>query len=56
MNTRGTQLPPQGELYSRFNIEHISDIDYKYVKRVWKVFEINNFGQYLKRQEYNWDY
>ena len=32
--------------YSHLNMEHITDADYAYVKRVCKDFEINNLGEY----------
>ena len=42
-----TQLHLKEELYSSFNIEHISDTDYKHARRAWTgFFEINDLGEY----------
>ena len=39
-------LPPKEEFYSNFNLEDISDEDYKHAQKVWDVFEIKNLGEY----------
>ena len=41
-----TALPPKESFHSNLNLEYISDENYAYAQKVWKVFEINNHGQY----------
>ena len=41
-----TALPEREEFYSNLNLEDIADADYVYGKRVFKDFEIKNFGEY----------
>lgn len=41
-----TSLPPKEQFYSKLVESHISDNDYKHAQNVWKVFKIQNLGQY----------
>ena len=43
-----TTLPAKEAFYSKLNLENISDEDYLHAQKlwVWKVFEINNLGDY----------
>ena len=41
-----TTSPKNEEFYSNLNMEDITDEDYIYLKRVCKVFEIKNLGEY----------
>ena len=41
-----TTSPKNEEFYSNLNMEDITDEDYIYPKRVCKVFEIKNLGEY----------
>ena len=41
-----TTLPEKKEFYSNLNIDNITDADYMHAKRVCKVFQIKNLGQY----------
>ena len=41
-----TSLPEKGNVYSHLNTEDITDADYKYVKRVCKMFQIKSLGEY----------
>ena len=41
-----TTLPEKEEFYSNLNMEDITDADYMHAKRVCKVFEIKNLGEY----------
>ena len=41
-----TSLPDKEHSYSNLNIEDITDADYKHAKKVWRHFEIKNFGNY----------
>ena len=41
-----TTLPEKEELYRNLNMEDITDVDYVYVNRVCKDFEIKNLGEY----------
>ena len=41
-----TSLPDKEDFYSRLNMEHTIDIDYRYAKRVFKKLEVNNLGNY----------
>ena len=40
-------IPPKEGFHSELNLEGISDADYAHVQKVWEVFEIKNFGEYL---------
>ena len=40
------KIPPKDAFYSEFNLENITDKDYEHVRKVWKAFEIKNFGEY----------
>ena len=42
----GTSLPDKEAFYSELNLEDITDKDYVYAQEVWKVFGINNLGEY----------
>ena len=39
-------LPDKKAFHSKLNKEGISNIDYAHGQKVWKVFEIKNFGEY----------
>ena len=41
-----TSLPPKKAFYSELNLEDITDKDYNHAQNVWKVFGINNLGEY----------
>ena len=41
-----TSLPDKEAFYSNPNLKDISDKNYAYGQKVWKVFEIKNFGEY----------
>ena len=41
-----TSLPDKEAFYSELNLEDITDKDYVYAQKVWKVFGINNLGEY----------
>ena len=41
-----TTIPPKEAFHSNLNLENISDEDYAHAQNVWKVFEINNRGEY----------
>ena len=34
------------DFYNNFNLENISDKDYKHTQKVWKTFEIKNLDEY----------
>ena len=40
-------LPSKEDFYSDLNMEDISDIDYRHVNNVFKVFKLENLGNYL---------
>ena len=39
-------LPPKEAIYSKLNLEGISDADYAHAQNVWEVFGIKNRGEY----------
>ena len=39
-------LPSKEDFYSNLNMEDISDIDYRHVNNVFKVFKLENLGDY----------
>ena len=39
-------MPKNESFYSSLNMEDITDVDYKYAKRVFKVFNNKNVGNY----------
>ena len=41
-----TSIPDKEACYSKLNKEGITDEDYAHAQKVWKVFEINNLGEY----------
>ena len=41
-----TVIPPKEAFYSELNLEDITDKNYAHAKKVWKVFEIKNRGEY----------
>ena len=43
-----TRLPPKEEFWSELNLRHISDEDYEHAQRVWDVFEMKTFREYLQ--------
>ena len=40
------KLPDKSDFYSSFNMEEISEIDYRHVKKVFDKFNIKNLGEY----------
>ena len=40
------KIPPKEAFYSELNLEDITDKNYPHAKKVWKVFEIKNRGEY----------
>lgn len=43
-----TQLPPDTMFYSKLTNKHISKEDYIHAQRVWNIFKIKNFGEYME--------
>ena len=43
-----TRLPPKEEFWSELNLQHVSDQDYEHAQRVWNVFEMKTFREYLQ--------
>ena len=41
-----TSLPNKESFYSNFNMENIEDIDYRHGNNVFKIFKLNNLGEY----------
>ena len=41
-----TLLPTKESFYSNLNMENIEDIDYRHGNNVFKIFELNNLGEY----------
>ena len=41
-----TSLPNKESFYSNLNMENIDDIDYRHGNNVFKIFELNNLGEY----------
>ena len=41
-----TSLPNKESFYSNFNMENISDIDYRHANNVFKKFKLKNLGEY----------
>ena len=41
-----TLIPDKVDFYSNLNMEDITDIEYKYLKKKWKNFGIKNLGEY----------
>ena len=41
-----TSLQDKKAFYSELNLKDITHKDYVHAKKVWKVFEINNLGEY----------
>ena len=39
-------LPDKEAFYSELNMEDISDVDFRHVKRVFKIFNNKNIGEY----------
>ena len=39
-------LPSKEDFYSNLNMEDISDIDYRHANNVFKVFKLENLGNY----------
>ena len=50
MDSRGkfekTTIPPKEAFYCELNLEGISDADYAYIQKLWKVLEIKNCSEY----------
>ena len=42
----GRSLPSIDKFYSKLQVKHISEKDYKHGKKVWDVFEIKTLGEY----------
>ena len=40
------KLPTKDDFYSILNDEHISDTQYVYAIKVWKMFKLKNMGKY----------
>lgn len=43
-----TELPNREDFYSSLNDNNVSDNDYTHALKVWKDFDIKNFGEYLQ--------
>ena len=41
-----TELPPKIDFYNNFELEDITDEDYKHAQKVWDAFNIKNLGEY----------
>ena len=41
-----TFLPDKEDFYSDLNMKDITDADYMYAKKIWKIFKIKNLGDY----------
>ena len=41
-----TKLPPQEAFYSNLNMSDISNHNYSHIQKVWKGFNMKNFGEY----------
>ena len=41
-----TSLPSKEDFYSNLNMENIDDIDYRHGNNVFKIFKLNNLGDY----------
>ena len=41
-----TSLPDKKAFYSELNLEGVTDKDGEHARKVWKVFEIKNLGEY----------
>ena len=41
-----TSLPDKSDFYSSLNIDDTTDVDYRHVKRLFKVFNDKNIGGY----------
>ena len=41
-----TLLPNKESLYSNLNMENIEDMDYRHGNNVFKIFKLNNLGEY----------
>ena len=45
-NFNETSLPNKESFYSNLNMENIEDIDYRHGNNVFKIFKLNNLGEY----------
>ena len=45
-NFNETELPSKDKFYSSLGLEDISDSDYRHANKVFKVFKLNNIGDY----------
>ena len=45
-NFNKTSLPSKEDFYSNLNVEDIDDIDYRHGNNVFKVFKLENVGDY----------
>ena len=45
-NSMKISLPEKDDFYCHLNMEDTTDRDYGHAKRVWKVFDIKNLGEY----------
>ena len=41
-----TSFPSKESFYSNLNMENIEDIDYRHGNNVFKIFKLNNLGEY----------
>ena len=45
-NVSEISLPSKEDFYSNLNMENINDIDYRHANNVFKVFKLENLGDY----------
>ena len=42
-----TELPTKDEFFSILNDQHITNKEYDHTRKVWKIFNLKNTGEYL---------